>query len=163
MFARLLLLAIPACLTVACTSPESHEADVAAIEAQVAKYVQSIDAADTALAAEVWLPSPEASFINPRGRQNGWEAIRANFYEKAMGGTFSERKLTPGEVIVHVFGDTAVAEFNWSFEAKWRKDGTTMQSSGRESQVFTRAPDGGWRLVHVHYSGPPIVADRQGF
>ena len=166
----LLWVAVVVSIGIACApSPESaeraasSEVDVAAIKAQVDKYVQSIDAADITLAADVWLPSPDVSFINPRGQQNGWEAIQENFYGKGMGVTFSDRKLTTSDIAVHVFGGTAIAEFNWTFDATWRKDGTPMQSSGRESQVYNRTDDGRWTLVHVHYSGPPIVAERQGF
>ena len=58
------------------------EADEAAIRSLVAKYAQSIDEASTALASDIWLNSPNVSFIQPRGHQVGWEAIHENFYRK---------------------------------------------------------------------------------
>ena len=80
-----------------------------------------------------------------------------------MGETFSERKLSVKDLAVHVYKDAAWAEFYWDFEAKFRKDGTPITSHGRESQVYMRR-DGRWRLVHVHYSGMPVVPERdRGF
>src|SRR5213596_3179759 len=38
----------------------------------IEKYAKSIDGADTALAAEVWLDSPEVSFIHPLGHEHGF-------------------------------------------------------------------------------------------
>jgi len=44
-------------------------------------------------------------------------------------------------------------EYNWHFDAKIKANGMELHSDGRESEVF-RKIDGGWRLVHIHYSGP---------
>jgi ketosteroid isomerase-like protein len=71
-----------------------------------------------------------------------------------MGETFSERHLSPRDISVHIYGDSAVAEFYWDFVAKLRKDGSTITTHGRETQVYERK-QGAWRLVHVHYSGMP--------
>jgi len=136
--------------------------DGAAIRANVERYVASVEAADPDLARRVWLVSDDVSFIHPGGYEVGWEAIQTNVYEAAMGGLFSARDLTLGEVAVHVFNDTAVAEFEWTFDATWRKDGTGYQSKGRESQVYRRGNDG-WALVHVHYSGAPVVDQEESF
>jgi hypothetical protein len=38
-----------------------------------------------------------------------------------------------------------------------------LHTTGRESQVIAKVPDLGWRLVHVHYSGPAITGTGQGF
>jgi hypothetical protein len=54
-------------------------------------------------------------------------------------------------------------EFNWDFVAALRANGQTIHNTGRESQVYIRTPEKGWRLVHVHYSGPPIGGPSQGF
>jgi len=137
-------------------------ADRSAIRANVERYVASIEAADPALAREVWLVSEEVSFIHPGGYEVGWDAIQANIYEGAMGGLFSARDLTLGEISVHVFGDTAIAEFEWAFDAIWRKDGAGFQSEGRESQVYRRG-EGGWALVHVHYSGAAVEDPEDAF
>jgi len=120
------------------------------------KYVQAIDAADTALAAQIWSDTPDASFINPLGEAHGWAQIKSEVYEKEMGGLFSERKLTPREIPVHVYGDTAWVEFFWHFEAQARKDGSKAVTEGRETQIYRKSPDRGRTLVHVHYSGAPV-------
>lgn len=127
------------------------------IRALIDQYTQSIDAADTAIGAQVWLTTPEASFIHPLGEQSGWDQIAADVYGKLMGQTFSKRSLTlAGEPAIHVFGDAAVAEFHWDFVATLRSNGSEVHTKGRESQVYVRLPDRGWRLVHVHYSGPAM-------
>jgi ketosteroid isomerase-like protein len=71
---------------------------------------------------------------------------------------FSERKLSIHDVAVQLLGDAAVAEFDWDFTAKLRKDGSPVTTRGRETQVYRKMPDG-WRLVHVHYSGMPVTPD----
>jgi ketosteroid isomerase-like protein len=79
-----------------------------------------------------------------------------------MGETFSERKLSPRDISIQMLGDAAVVEFYWDFVAKFRKDGSSITTHGRETQVYRRTPEG-WRLVHVHYSGMPVTDQRQGF
>jgi ketosteroid isomerase-like protein len=79
-----------------------------------------------------------------------------------MGETFSERKLSVHDLSIHVFGDSAWAEFHWDFAAKFRKDGSPLTTHGRETQLYHKI-QGRWRLVHVHYSGMPGTAERQGF
>jgi len=147
-------------------SGDSNASDIGAgsedIKSLIAKYAESIDAADTNLASQVWWNSPEASFIHPLGHEHGFEQIKENVYTRLMGGMFSERKLRPHDIVVQVLGDAAVAEFYWDFTAKMRKDGSPVTTHGRETQVYRKTPDG-WRLVHVHYSGMPATAERQGF
>lgn len=135
---------------------------VEAISSLVAKYAQAVDAADTKLAAEVWADSSDVSFIHPMGHEHGWEAVKTNVFEKLMGVTFSERSLTVKDLQVHAHGDAAWAEFYWDFAAKFRKDGTAIQTHGRETQIY-RKMGGRWRLVHVHYSGMPVTPGREGF
>ena len=132
------------------------------IKSVIAKYSNSVDAADTNMASQVWLDSPEASFIHPLGHEHGFEQIKQNVYKRLMGKTFSERKLSVHDVAVQMLGDAAVAEFYWDFSAKFRKDGSPITTHGRETQVYRKTPDG-WRLVHAHYSGMPVAAERQGF
>ena len=133
-----------------------RSADAEEITALIMKYAQSVDAADTELASEIW--ANDASFIHPMGYERGWTSVKTNIYEKLMGETFSERKLNVTDIVVHAYPDMAWAEFNWDFVAKLRSDGTTLTSRGRESQVY-RKTDGRWRLVHVHYSGMPVTEE----
>jgi Xaa-Pro aminopeptidase len=150
-------------------SPASRDSSVSEnensgeeIKSLIAKYAKSIDAADTNLASQVWWDSPDASFIHPLGHEHGFEQIKENVYRKLMGGMFSERKLSTRDIAVQMLGDCAIAEFYWDFVAKLRKDGSPLTTHGRETQVYRKTPDG-WRLVHVHYSGMPVAAERQGF
>jgi len=111
----------------------------------------------------VWLTSPEASFIHPLGEDTGWDQIVADVYRKLMGQSFSKRSLKlAGEPAIHLFGDAAVAEFHWDFVATLRSNGNDVHTKGRESQLYVKLPDQGWRLVHVHYSGPAIAMPSTG-
>ena len=143
-------------------SPAETPTDGSVIRSLIENYAKSVDAADTALAAEVWLDSPDVSFIHPLGHEHGFEQIKQNVYLRLMGDTFSERKLTVHDISLHVYGDAAWAEFYWGFAAKFRKDGSPLTTHGRETQLYRRE-QGRWRLVHVHYSGMPVTAEGQGF
>jgi len=132
------------------------------IREMISKYARSVDAADTTLASQVWLDSPDVSFIHPLGHEHGFDQIKENVYRRLMGDTFSERKLTPRDISGHVYGDSAWAEFYWDFAAKFKKDVSPLTTHGRETQVYRRTGDG-WRLVHVHYSGMPVAEKEKGF
>lgn len=127
------------------------------------KYVISIDKADTRLASDIWLDSPKASFIHPKGHEHGFEAIKQNFYVNTMYNNFSERKLSIHDLAIYIYGNTAIAEFYWDFKAKFRSDGALLESSGRESQVYCKDDQALWKLVHIHYSGMPVTGEREGF
>jgi len=146
--------------------PAAHPRDASAqadeIRRLIAMYAKSVDDADTALASQVWWDSPEVSFIHPLGHEHGFDQIKQNVYKRLMGETFSERKLTPRDIAIHVYGNAAWAEFYWDFNAKFRKDGQPITTHGRETQIYRKFPTG-WRLVHVHYSGMPAAPPGQGF
>jgi hypothetical protein len=131
----------------------------------VDSYFRSVMHLDLDLASSVWLTSSDVSFIHPRGHERGWDEIKRNFYEATMGAHFSERTLKPvGRVKIRQFApDAAIAEFDWDFVGKRADNGALLHTSGRESQMFAKIPEFGWRLVHVHYSGPPTTATGQGF
>lgn len=156
-FALTNMLALTLCVaaqqTQAASSTDSKSAEQE-IRRLVATYAKSVDDADTTLAAQVWLDSPDVSFIDPLGHEHGFEQIKQDIYKHLMGDTFSERKLSPRDIAVHVNGDSAWVEFYWDFDARFRKDGSPITTHGRESQVYWRMQNG-WRLVHVHYSGMP--------
>jgi ketosteroid isomerase-like protein len=137
-------------------------ADIDRIGRIIAMYAKSVDARDTTLASQIWWDSPEVSFIHPLGHEHGFDQIKQNVYERLMGETFSERKLTPHDITIHVYGDAAWAEFYWDFNAKFRRDGQPITTHGRETQIYRKMPTG-WRLVHVHYSGMPATQPGQGF
>jgi|SRR5208283_3531328 len=130
----------------------------AKIRTMVDTYMQSIDDADPKLGATVWSTTPDVTFIEPLGHEWGWDQIAEVVYGKLMGQTFVKRTLkNVSDVSIHVYGDAAVVEFDWDFVAILRSDGkTVVHTTGRESQVYVNLPGQGWRLVHVHYSGPPV-------
>lgn len=137
----------------------------AQIRRDVDTYMQAVDDADPKLAATIWLTTPDATFIEPQGHERGWDEIASVVYVKLMGETFSKRALkNVSDVTIHVYDDAAVVEFDWDFVATLRSDGKTqVHTTGRESQVYVKFPDKGWRLVHVHYSGPPVTGPGKGF
>jgi len=136
----------------------------AEIRRLVDTYMQSIDDADAKLGATVWSPTPDVTFIEPLGHEHGWDEIASVVYGKLMGQTFTRRTLKAvSDVSIHVYGDAAVVEFDWDFVAIMRSDGKTLHTTGRESQVYVKLPGSGWRLVHVHYSGPPVKGPGNGF
>ncbi len=135
---------------------------VAEIKSIIDKYAQSVNDVDTELAAQIWSNSDDISFIHPRGHERGWEQVKSNFYEKTMGDRFSNRKLNIHHVVVHVLKDAAWAEFYWNFTARLRSDGSTLETAGRESQVYIKS-ESGWSIKHVHYSGMPVSGEREGF
>lgn len=135
----------------------SEESDTQAIKDLVANYAAALNAEpiNMKLLSQVWLNSPDDSFIHPLGHEHGWEQIKQNVYENIMEKLFSERKLTVRDINVHVYGDSAWAEFYWHFVAKSRQGGSTVETNGRETQIYRKVDDGRWALLHVHYSGMP--------
>jgi ketosteroid isomerase-like protein len=136
-------------------SAGDSKADEDAVRQQVAKYTQVLDAADTGIASQVWLATPEASFISPMGHSHGWEDVKKVY--DFFGATFTDRKLTARDIAVYVHGDSAYVEFYWHYSAKQKSDGKDVQTDGRESQMYRRVDEGRWALVHVHYSGMPLT------
>jgi len=143
-------------------SPAESAQDADAIRTLVSKYAQSITAADAALGAQLWADDPDVSFINPALNLHGWDQIKTVVYEQVMGVALSERKLTPGNLTIHVYADSAWVEFPWHFEATQRKDNSRVVTQGIETQIYRRLPNRGWALVHVHYTGALAAAERSG-
>jgi ketosteroid isomerase-like protein len=105
-------------------------------------YMQAVDNADPKLAATVFLTTQDASFISPVGHERGWNQIADDVFVKLMGQTFSSRHLvTAGEPVIHVYGDSAVAEFDWDFQATLRSNGAPVDAEGRESQFYVKFPE----------------------
>lgn len=148
-------------MTASATFTENSSSEQA-LKELIAEYATSIDRADAAIADELFSNGPEVTFIHPLGEERGRKQIKEDVYKNLMGGTFSSRELTPKDIAVHVYGDTAWSEFNWDFVATVRKDGTAFHSQGRETQIYHRE-NGQWRIVHVHYSGVPVAGNLKGF
>jgi ketosteroid isomerase-like protein len=126
----------------------------------VALYAQSIDQADTILASSIWAPTAEISFINPAGTEYGWNGVK-NIY-KMYKDNFSTRKLSFFDVKYAYYGNVSWLTFYWIFDAKLRMNNSSVQTRGRETQIWKKV-NGEWRLVHVHYSGMPVTGQGQGF
>jgi ketosteroid isomerase-like protein len=132
----------------------------AMIKSQIERYRNSINAADAKQGAALFSQGSEVSFIHPRGHEHGWAAIEKDIYGM-FAETFVKRDLKTSDERVSVYGDTAWAEFYWVFDAVM-KDNTPLQTKGRETQIWKKEGTE-WRLIHVHYSGLPVTASRQGF
>jgi ketosteroid isomerase-like protein len=140
---------------------QNNQADTGVIKSLIAKYAESINNGDSILGAQLFSHAPEVSFIQPRRYQRGWDEISSQVYG-FFSKTFSRRNLNIISEHVTVYGNVAWAEFYWVFDATFKQGNTTMQTKGRETQIWRRA-NNEWRLVHVHYSNMPVTGDRQGF
>ncbi len=138
------------------TRPANHAADRHAIRALIQQYAQSIDAASPSLAAKVWWDSPRVSYVNPAVWVRGFAEIQRRVYDKLMGRTFTERHLVVHHVHINIKGDSAWAEFRWTFHARLQANGKPVSAQGVETQVYWKIM-GRWRLVHVHYSRLPTT------
>lgn len=159
-FAGLVLLFV---LAVANSAAEqaNPDRDVKLLHELLANYAKSIDTLDLQLADRIWSHAPEVSFIHPRGTEKGFDQIVNNFYKTTMG-TFSERELILENPAVHVYGDSGWSEMTWTFHATVKDGGPKITTTGRETQVYHRE-NGLWKIVHIHYSGPPMTGKLKGF
>jgi hypothetical protein len=121
-WAFVIVLASGAFLVPACDEFVGTSSHITAEESRVRevldRYLRSIDAADVALAAEVWAHSPTVEAVTPIGRFKGWDSVWDRLYINFLQKLFSERRLTPSDVSVPVVGDAAWAVFDWWFAAK---------------------------------------------
>jgi ketosteroid isomerase-like protein len=132
---------------------QSAGTDEEQIRAVIENYVASVDNADVALASTIWSRDPGVTFIHPLGTEHGFRQIADHVYIGIMGGLFSKRELIMHQPVVHIYGDAAWSEMTWTFHAV-QKNGTAITTEGRETQVYHKE-NGAWRIVLVHYSGPP--------
>lgn len=80
-----------------------------------------------------------------------------------FGSRFSKRDLKSYDETITLYGDMAIVEFYWIFDATFvGDDPKQLQTRGRETQVLKKI-DKQWRIVHVHYSGMPKTGEREGF
>ncbi|WP_297098873.1 nuclear transport factor 2 family protein [Draconibacterium sp.] len=141
---------------------DKQQKDTAAIKSIIEAYKKSINLADTTLAATFWLTTTEVSFIHPKGHEKGWEEIKSGIYGM-FGSRFSKRDLKSYNETIQLYGDMAVVEFYWIYDAVFSGENPeSMQSKGRETQVLKKIGEE-WRIVHVHYSGMPKNGEREGF
>ncbi len=149
--APVLLLSV-LCATACAQGTRGEEEQIRAV---LQKYATSIDNADVSLASEIWSQEPSVTYVYPLGTEHGFKQIADHVYIGIMAGMFSKRELILHEPNVHVYRDAAWSEMTWTFHAT-TKDGTAITNEGRESQVYHKE-HGVWRIVLVHYSGPPAA------
>ena len=128
----------------------SNSPDRADVEAVFSKYLRSLEAADVALASEVWLQSPDVLVVTPIGRFQGWDGVR-QIYAKTQE-LYPVRNAQAGNVSIVVAGDAAWLVFDFVFTATLA-DGKPLVLTGWESHGYQRTADG-WRIAHLHYSVP---------
>jgi len=122
----------------------------------VDRYVYSVNALDFAAVRNLWVDSPDISFIHPKGYEIGMEAIISRFYLETMG-QFVKRELKPKEIAVTLYTNCAVAAFCWDFHAVRADDGRAVETHGTESQIYIFSSDNAWKLAHIHYSLLPAI------
>ena len=125
--------------------------DRAAVEQVFNTYLQSLDAADVALASKVWLQSPDVRVVTPLGRFKGWDGVQ-EIYARTLE-EYPERNVQASNVSIVVAGDAAWLVYDFVFTAKLA-DGKPFMAKGWESHGYLRTPNG-WRIAHLHYSVPP--------
>lgn len=160
-WAALPLIFVLAALHLAQAQPAAASSDDQQLRALLTNYVKAVDTLDPNLISRIWSHSPDASFIHPRGTDIGFEQIRDDLYMNIMG-LFSRRDLMMETPTFHIYGDTAWSQMTWTFHATFKDSGQNITTTGRETQIY-RKEDGTWRIVHVHYSGPPDTRPLKGF
>lgn len=166
-FAKLTKIAAPLIFIVAlvpAAQVSAQDASTVSDEQQVrtlqSQYVEAVDKLDFALVDAIWSHDPAVSFIHPRGSAVGFEQIRDGFYRDTMG-LFDQRDLHLENPSLHIYGDSGWSEMTWTFHATL-KNGQKITTTGRETQIYHKE-NGSWRIVHVHYSGPPVTEALKGF
>jgi ketosteroid isomerase-like protein len=79
-----------------------------------------------------------------------------------LSGTFTKCTLILESPVVHVYGDSGWSEMTWTFPATVKVGGPKITTTGRETQIYHK-DNGVWRIVHIHYSGPPVTRELKGF
>ena len=149
---KILFVTLVALFAIAATAfaQGGSESERKAVEAIVDAYIKTINDGDLELVGKIWSHDERASFIGPQGRFSGYEEVRDKLVMSFKNG-FSKRNLRKDELIIVIEGNSAWAEFTWTFDSVG-KDGTERTSRGRETQIFRKEKDG-WKLMHIHYSG----------
>jgi ketosteroid isomerase-like protein len=121
------------------------------VEQVFSKYLQSLDAADVALASKVWLRSPDVQVVTPLGRFKGWDGVQ-EIYARTLQ-EYPERNVQTSNVSIVVAGDTAWLVYDFMFTATLA-DGKPLIAKGWESHGYLRTANG-WRIALLHYSVQP--------
>lgn len=159
--ATLAIIAISSCDSLNKEHQSKEQRDDVKINELLEKYKKSINEADTILAKTFWYTDSDVTFIHPGGHEKGWEGIKKGIYEK-FERMFVTRDLKSYDERVTMYGDMAILEFYWVFDAVLDGENSMpIQTKGRETQVLKKFDDT-WRIVHIHYSGMPETDERNG-
>jgi uncharacterized protein (TIGR02246 family) len=125
------------------------EAD--AVAAANARFYRALSNADLDGMAALWLHSPQASCIHPGWPMlAGWETIRDSW--AAIFRNQGPIRIWPGEVAVHVRGETAWVTCIENIDPSRQLTDVLIQAQA--TNIFQQA-QGQWRLVHHHASPLP--------
>ncbi|MDI9862898.1 nuclear transport factor 2 family protein [Flectobacillus sp. DC10W] len=159
---KILFISILCCCSTFSILAQKSTTDLQKINKLLEIYKMSINKADTTLGKKVFITTQKLTFIHPRGHEKGWDGIKRGIYEM-FGTTFSNRNLKSDHETITVYKDMAILEFYWVFDATFADEKLTpLQTRGRETQVLKKI-NGEWKIVHVHYSNMPVIAEGQGF
>ncbi len=143
-----------ACAFTAC-GPDAAQ-DEAAVRAVIDREVAAFNGEDLKALSEIWAQNEEITLVDvpPPGLFDGWSRIAGafrDFFDRV-----SEIHLTVDDVRIRVSGDIAYATYGWAMTGKVGE--RPLVDRGRATAVYRRV-DGGWRMVHAHYSPvPPALA-----
>jgi hypothetical protein len=127
--------------------------DSADIKELVDKYAESINDADSGLAYRLFGQVGAESFVHPGGFERGWRQIDTNIY-RVLGSLYSRRKWNIIYERIWLFECAASVEIEWIMDVTLKKDNSTLQLKGKETQLWARLK-GEWKLTQVHDSGFP--------
>jgi len=106
-------------LAQAAATATRDETDTAEVTSMITKYARSVDAAGRE-AGFGHLGQHSGRLIHPPVGPRAWlGGCQVERLREADGETFSERKLSGKDVVVHAYRDAAWAEFYWEFIAKF--------------------------------------------
>jgi len=154
--APLFLAALLSALTGACGIGAGKDAE--AVRALVAREASATNAKDLKALGEIWSQDRGILLFDvpPPGRFQGWDTIGRLF--KDFFDRFSEIHLSFDNVQVVVDGTMAYATYDWTMTGRMGE--YAVNDRGEATSVY-RKEQGGWRLVHLHYSSvPPALADQ---
>lgn len=127
----------------------NHEQEISKM---VERYADAIGSQDKDDFCGLWANSPHCVLISIASEYTGVESIYQDFLIGRIQAAYSQIKLVAETVEVHeVSDDLATVVFRYHTECIRRDSGEPYGIQGLETQVFVRE-DGGWRLLHVHYS-----------
>lgn len=127
------------------------------------RYLYSIDKADPTLGKQLFYVSPENSFIHPRGHERGWSQIAENFYGTTMGKTFSKRTLKLDAPLLFMCMAMPPLQSSTGILPQYAVIMGRLNTRQAAKAVWAKIPNTGWRIVHVHYSGPAKTGVGEGY